>query len=136
MDEQSEIRKSPRADTLAVSSGETVHDRWALHDFALEQGNNWLPTNLRQYHKGRKIGGELMEGYYDEYIPVAYDSGRGMVLKKEIEENTTYCPECDVSARRYDGDTMCPECGLFCADKKATDNLVRDEKAAGRMAGD
>jgi len=75
-----------------------------------------------------------MEGYYDEFIPEIYDTERGGVLKKEIEEETTYCPECDVAARRYEGDTMCPECGLLCSDSQATDNLVRDPKAANRIA--
>lgn len=133
MDEQAEIRKSPRADTLEVTSNDRIHDQWGLHPFAFEQDSDWLPVHLRRYHKDRKIDGEKMEGYYDEFIPVAYDTGRGMIIKKEVEENTTYCPECDVAARRFDGDTMCPECGLLCADSKATDNLVRDEKAAGRI---
>jgi len=79
------------------------------------------------------MNGELMEGYYDEFIPVAYDVPRGSILKKEVTENTTYCPECDIPARKYDGDTVCPECGLLCTDSKQTDNLVRDPKAAERM---
>lgn len=133
MDEQTEIRKSPRADTLKMASGDGVHDQWALHEFAFEQGNDWLPAHLRRYHKDRYMNGELMEGYYDEFIPVTHDTERGGVLKKEIQEETTYCPDCEVAARRFDGDTMCPECGLLCADKKATDNLVRSPKAAGRM---
>jgi hypothetical protein len=133
MTETQEIAKSPRADTLTMKSGDGVHDRWALHAFAFEQDNDWLPTRLRRYHKDRMMNGELMEGYYDEFIPKTYDTERGGVLKKEIEEKTTYCPDCDVAARRFDGDTMCPECGLLCADKKATDNLIRDPKAAGRM---
>lgn len=136
MSQQKEIRKSPRADTLKIKSGDEVHDQWALHDFAFEQNSDWLPTNLRCYHEGREINDEIMEGYYDEFIPVAYDTPRGMILKKKIEENTTYCPDCDVAARRYDNDTFCPECGLLCADKTATDNLVRDQRAAGRMNGE
>ncbi len=133
MDETQQIKNAERADTLEIESGDGVHDQWALHAFALEQGNGWLPANLRQYHEGRQINGELMEGYYDEFIPVAYDTPRGAVVKKKVEEKTTYCPDCDVAARRHDGDTMCPECGLLCTDSKASDNLVRDPKAAGRM---
>lgn len=133
MTETQEIAKAERADTMKMKSGDGVHDRWALHAFAFEQKSDWLPTNLRCYHEGRMINGELMEGYYDEFIPETYDADRGRVLKKKIEEQTTYCPNCEVVARRWDGDTFCPECGLLCADKKATDNLVRDEKAAGRV---
>lgn len=134
MSEQREIEKSPRADVEKMASGDTIHDQWALHAFAFEQESDWLPTHLRRYHKDRFINGELMEGYYDEFIPETYDTERGAVLKKDIQQETTYCPDCEVAARRFDGDTMCPECGLLCADKKATDNLVRDPKAAGRMA--
>ena len=133
MDETQKIENAARADTLTMKSGGDVHDKWALHVFAFEQDSDWLPVRLRRYHKDRFINGELMEGYYDEFIPKTYDTPRGRVLKKEIEEKTTYCPECNVPARRYDGDTMCPECGLLCSDSKATDNLVRDPKAAGRM---
>jgi hypothetical protein len=136
MSEQHEIEKSARADTLKMKSGDGVHDKWALHKFAFEQESGWLPVRLRRYHKDRMMNGELMEGYYDEFIPQVYDTDGGRVLKKEIEEQTTYCPDCDVVARRFDGDTMCPECGLLCADKKASDNLVRDPKAAGRMPED
>lgn len=133
MNETQQINNAPRADTLKMKTGENAHDQWALHEFAFEQENNWLPTRLRCYHEGRFVNGELMEGYYDEFIPVAYDTDRGRIMKKDVTEETTYCPECEVPARKYDGDTMCPECGLLCADKMATDNLVRDPKAAGRM---
>ncbi len=136
MDETQIIDNAARADTLEMRSGDGVHDKWALHSFAFEQNSGWLPTRLRHYHRDRMVNGELMEGYYDEFIPVTYDAPRGAVLKKEIKEKTTYCPECDVAARKYDGDTMCPECGLLCSDSKATDNLVRDPKAAGRMSDD
>lgn len=136
MDETQTIDNAPRADTLEMRSGEGVHNKWRLHQFAMEQNSGWLPKRLHHYHDGRFINGELMEGYYDEFIPVTYDTKRGRVLKKDIMEKTTYCPECDVAARKYDGDTMCPECGLLCSDSKATDNLVRDPKAAGRMRDD
>lgn len=132
-DTQQKINNAPRADKLRMKSGDGVHDQWALHSFAFEQENDWLPVRLRSYHKDRFVNGELMEGYYDEFIPVTYDTDRGRILKKEVFEETTYCPECEVPARRHDGDTMCPECGLLCSDSKATDNLVRDPKAAGRM---
>ena len=79
------------------------------------------------------MNGELMEGYYDEFIPETYDTPRGSILKKNVEEMTTYCPDCEVPARKHHGDTMCPECGLLCSDSQATDNLVRDPKAAGRV---
>jgi hypothetical protein len=134
--EAREIRKAPRADTLSMDSGDDVHDRWSLHAFAFEQESDWLPTRLRRYHKDRFINEELMEGYYDEFIPETYDTPRGSILKKKIEEKTTFCPDCDVAARRYDGDTMCPKCGLLCSDSKSSDNLVRDPKAAGRMPED
>lgn len=133
---QAQIEKSPRADVLKMKSGEGVHDQWALHPFAFEQNSGWMPTRLRRYHRGRKINGELMEGYYDEFIPVAYDTAGGIVLKKDVSEETTFCPECDIPARRYDGDTMCPNCGLLCHDSKATDNLVRTPRSAGRMQGE
>lgn len=134
--EQKQIEKSPRADVLNIESGDGIHDQWALHPFAFEQGNGWLPTRLRCYHPDRKVNGELMEGYYDEFIPVAYEKDGGMVLKKKVSEETTFCPECDVPARRHDGDTMCPECGMLCHDSKETDNLLRTPSAAGRMTGE
>lgn len=133
MDEQREIEKSPRADITKVEGGQGIHSHWGLHPFAFEQTSDWLPTHLRRYHKGREIDGELMEGYYDEYIPIAHNTDRGMLVNKEIKMKTTYCPDCEVAARRFDGDTMCPECGALCADAQATDNLYRDENSAGRM---
>lgn len=77
-----------------------------------------------------------MEGYYDEFIPQTYDAPRGRILKKEVDENTTVCPDCDVAARKYDNDTFCPECGLLALEEQASDDLVRDEKAAGRVMAD
>lgn len=133
MNETQEIENAERADILKIESGDGIHDKWSLHSFAFEQNADWLPSNLRCYHDGRIINGELMEGYYDEFIPVTYDVDRGRILKKVVHEETTYCPECEVPARRHDGDTMCPKCGLLCFDSQATDNLVRDPNAAGRM---
>lgn len=127
----SELPKRPRADTI---SAENDHNRHALHAFAFEQANGWLPIRLRQYHPGRENGDELMEGYYDEFIPITYDSGRGRVLKKKVEEKTIYCDECHVPARKDDrGESICPECGLVCIDATNSDNLVRDAKAAHRV---
>lgn len=134
MDETQKINNAERADTLALSGGDGVHDQWALHAFAFEQESDWLPVRLRRYHRDRRMNGELMEGYYDEFIPVPYDCGRGSIVKKDVTEETTMCDECNVAARRYDGDTLCPECGLLCSDSKSTDNLVRDPKAANRLA--
>lgn len=131
MDESTAIRQSPRADSTTAASGDGIHDRWALHKYSFNYEDK--PARFREYHAGRIINDELMEGYYDEFIPVVYDSDRGNVLRKEIEWNTTYCPECDVAARKYDGDTMCPECGLLCNEECPSDNLVRDPKAAGRV---
>lgn len=133
MDETQKIDNAARADTLSMRSGEAVHDQWALHPFAFEQNSGWMPVKFRCYHPDRMIDGELMEGYYDDFIPVAYDTGRGRILKKDVTEETTQCPECEIPARRYDNDTMCPECGMLCSDSVATDNLVRDSKAAGRI---
>ena len=131
MDEQSKIEQSPRADSLVVESGDMIHDKWVLHKYAFEYENK--PLRFASYHQKRKINGELMEGYYDEFIPVVYDSGRGNVLKKKVELKTTYCPECNVPARKYDGDTMCPECGLLCNQTGSSQEILRDAKSAGRI---
>lgn len=133
MDLTEEIDLAPRADVLKVESDPTIHEQWALHKFAFEQGEGWLPTRLRRYHKDRKINGELAEGYYDEFIPVALDTDRGMVIRKDVEERTISCPECNVPARNQGSDIVCPECGMLCNESKLTDNMIRDPKTAGRV---
>lgn len=128
------LKKKPRADSTSARSDDQIHDEWALHEFAFEYET--LPRRLIFYHPERMINDELMEGYYDEFIPVALDSPRGEVLKKEVDWNTTYCPECGVPARRTDkGEAMCPECGLICNDE-APYKMVRDMNSAGRIEGD
>jgi hypothetical protein len=128
MNEQRFIESAPRADSLKVSS---AHDQWNLHAFAFEY--ELKPARYKHYHPDRFINGELMEGYYDDFVPEAYDTERGQVLKKEVVEQTTHCPECNVPARKYDGDTMCPECGLLCNQKGPSEEIIRDAKAAGRI---
>lgn len=132
MDLTEEIDLAPRADVLKATSDSTIHDQWALHKFAFESENEWMPTHLRHYHRDRKINGESAEGYYDEFIPVAFDSDRGMIVKKEVEERTISCPKCNVPARNQGGDIVCPECGMLCNESKLTDNMIRDPKTAGR----
>jgi hypothetical protein len=134
MDTKDEFFGKPRADTVKMESGPGIHDYWALHKFALETKYDWMPTHLRCYHPGRMIDGELMEGYYDEFIPIAHDSPRGRVLKKKITEETLYCPDCEEPAKKIDtGEPVCPECGLICDDGRPTYEIVSDPKAAGRV---
>jgi hypothetical protein len=128
------LKKKPRADSVEAKSDGSIHDQWALHELAF--AHETIPKRLRHYHEGRIMNGELMEGYFDEFIPEAYSADRGAVVKKKVERKTTYCPECNVPARKTDkGEPMCPECGLICNEKGPTHEIIRDGKAAGRTDG-
>lgn len=130
MTETNPLSDAARADTLVV---ENAHNQYALHELAFDYET--IPPNLRDYHSGRFINGEEMPGYYDEFIPVAYDADGGQVLKKDVEFRTTFCDECDdkIPARKNDrGESQCPECGLICTASEDT-NMIIDGKAAGRV---
>jgi hypothetical protein len=116
----------PRADTTTI---EPNHNQWALHAFAFDYDTK--PPRFRNYHsnKNRDPG----PGYYDEYIPVAYECDNGQILKKKVIHRTRSCPDCDVAARKVNGDTLCPECGLIVHESV---EMVRDGKATGRTNGD
>lgn len=129
-----DLKKKPRADKTSAESGPQIHDRWALHAYAFEYETK--PARLIRYHPGRKMNGELAEGYYDEHIPETYDSDRGQVMKKEVERKSNFCPDCQVAARVTNkGEPMCPECGLIVAETEEY-NIVRDARAAGHIDGE
>lgn len=119
-----------RADVLEAESD---HNRWALHEFAFEYETK--PPRFRNYHSDRIIDGEERPGYYDEFIPVAFNTEKGQIVGKNVEYKTTYCPDCEVAARKVDGESVCPECGLICIDAGPSHEIIRDGKAAGRTDG-
>lgn len=127
------LSDAARADTLTV---ENNHNQYALHPMAFDYET--LPPNLRNYHKGRIINDEEMPGYFDDFIPVAHDCGRGQVLKKKVALKTTFCDECDekIPARKNErGESECPRCGLICTANGDSAQIIRDEIAAGRTTG-
>ena len=123
---QDNFTAHPRADTESVSSN---HNQWALHKLALE--HETLPPSLVNYHP--QANRDPGQGYYDDYVPVAYDCPRGKIIRKEIDWNTIHCPDCEEAARDVDGEKLCPECGLICSQAGPTVEIVRDAKAAGRI---
>jgi predicted RNA-binding Zn-ribbon protein involved in translation (DUF1610 family) len=128
MSDNSELEKRPRADSLRVHND---HNNYALHKFWGEYDH--MPHRFRNYHDGRVINGEKRPGYFDEYIPVTSEGDRGAVLRKEVEEKTTYCDSCEVAARKNSvGEAQCPECGLICVTTGPSQEVVYDAKAAGR----
>jgi hypothetical protein len=129
MSDDSTIEKRPRADNLRVSND---HNKYALHKLWGEYET--MPRRFRNYHDGRVINDEERPGYFDEYVPVTSEGDRGAVLKKKVEEQTTYCPDCEVAARKNSrGEAQCPECGLICHTNGPSCEVVYDPKAAGRI---
>jgi hypothetical protein len=77
------------------------------------------------------------ERYYDCGVPVLTSTPVGKVVDTSVTRTTTHCPDCDVPARNYDGEPICPLCGLVCQGKDSeSKQLVIDAKAAGRIETD
>lgn len=120
---------APRADKTQVESD---HGYWALHKFAFDYDDK--PLKFTNYHPGRVINDEPRPGYYDEYIPVAYDVPHGNVIGKSVSRETIVCPDCEEAARlTTKNEPVCPECGLICSQGEPTEEIIRDPKAAGRV---
>ena len=129
--ENNGLNKPPRADMMTVNTKD--HDRWCLHELAFR--HETLPPHLRNYHPERDPDGDLGPGYYDEYIPDAYNVSGGKVLKKTVEYKTLSCPDCDVDAYKDDkSQPICPECGLIVTQPGRPDyDMINDPKATDRV---
>ena len=94
------------------------------------------PTEVRRHPRADNVAlsDEPHEKYFDCGIPILSNTPVGQVIDKSVTRKTTYCPECDVPARKFDGETLCPLCGLICEGKDSkSQELVIDAKAAGRV---
>lgn len=93
-------------------------------------------TELLRYPRADALtlSDDAHEKYYDNGVPVLSSTAVGKVVEKSVTHTTTYCPDCNTPARRYDGEPICPYCGLVCHGKDSeSKQLVIDPKTAGRV---
>jgi hypothetical protein len=87
------------------------------------------------------VSDEPHDQYTSRGIPVLLNTDAGKVVEKRVDAYTVHCPDCSIPAV-YDDDCVpvCPRCGIVVGGKDSKsvsrDRIVRDPRAAGRMAGE
>jgi hypothetical protein len=87
-----------------------------------------------------RVSDEPHDRYTQRGVPILLNTDAGNVVEKRVDAYTVHCTDCAIPAV-HDENSMpiCPNCGLICGgkDSKSIDRgrIVRDPKAAGRVAG-